>query len=236
LEARRVLKWYNRFYNRYPFVIAIQAKERFPPKPWAEIGPAARDLSGFGFKIIVDASPHALPEKETEREEYVDIDFMSKDLLFQISDFHPFFHKLESSFLTDEVWHIIGGDPNQFQRLVNACIGKDAIDEFVVDFLFSRLQDTSRALDLEILRFPSLREVLKGFRYKDSIGTAEFPVQFSDVKCLRVIHNYMVPSNPTIAFLLRIGLDGFPLNAEIKSLSLKEKREKLKAMVTKSLQ
>jgi hypothetical protein len=49
-RARNVLKWYNRLYGKYPFVITFQAKERFPPEPWAEIGPAARDLGGFGFR------------------------------------------------------------------------------------------------------------------------------------------------------------------------------------------
>jgi hypothetical protein len=42
-HAQDVFKWYNRFYSKYPFVIALQAKERFPPSPYSEIGPAARD-------------------------------------------------------------------------------------------------------------------------------------------------------------------------------------------------
>jgi hypothetical protein len=58
-SAKTVLKWYNRLLGRFPFVIVIQAKERFPPMNCAEAGPAARDLGGIGFKVIVDASQHA---------------------------------------------------------------------------------------------------------------------------------------------------------------------------------
>jgi hypothetical protein len=65
-HAKEVLKWYNRFYSKHPFVISLQAKERFPPSPCAEIVPAARDLAGFGLKVLVDASQHALAEKKTE--------------------------------------------------------------------------------------------------------------------------------------------------------------------------
>jgi hypothetical protein len=228
-HAKGVLKWYNRFFGRYPFVIAIQAKERFPSDPSAHIGPAARDLGGFGFKVLVDASQHALADKETEREEYVDIDFMSKDLLFMIPEFQSFYNKLEACQLKEHVWQVLGGNPNRVQRLVNACNGKEDIDDIVVDFLFSCLQDAKKALDAELLRFPSLKELLKSFGSNRSIGTEEMPVPFSEVKCLRVIHNYLVPSNPTLNFLLHIGMDGLNLNSE--RLSLQEKKEKLKLLV-----
>jgi hypothetical protein len=135
-HAKGVLKWYNCFYGRYPFVIAIQAKDRFPPDPWAHIGPAARDLGGLGFKVLVDASQDALADKETEREEYVDIEFMSKDLLFKIPE---------------------------FQNMSGRYCGKSKSSSEIGECL-------------ELLQFPSLKELLKSFVYNRSIGTEEMPI------------------------------------------------------------
>jgi hypothetical protein len=93
-RVRNVLKWHNRFYSGYPFVIILQAKERFPPTPYAEIGPAARDLGALGFKVLVDASQHALADKKTARERYVEVGFMDRDSLFKIEEFKDFYKKL----------------------------------------------------------------------------------------------------------------------------------------------
>jgi hypothetical protein len=132
------LKWYNRFYSNYPFVIALQAKERFPPTPYAGIGPAARDLGSFGFQVLVDASQHALADKKTKRERYVEIDFMIRDyVLFNIPEFQHFYEKLEECDLKEELWQIIGGSPNELKNLVDECNGKENMKDVVVECLWT---------------------------------------------------------------------------------------------------
>lgn len=51
------------------------------------MGPVARDLGKLGFEVLVNTFQHDLADKETEMEQYVDIDFTPKDLLFKIPEF-----------------------------------------------------------------------------------------------------------------------------------------------------
>jgi hypothetical protein len=159
-----------------------------------------------------------LAEKETERQEYVDVEFMEKDILFKIPEFQSFFKQLETSGMTKEVLEIVGGNPNRIKRLVNACNGKADIEEIVVDFLFSSLQDAQKALAAEIKICKDMKDVFESFRkipQTSLIPVITFPgVFFSEVKCLRVVHNYLVPSNPTISFALHTGLEKLNLNFE----------------------
>jgi hypothetical protein len=60
----------------------------------------------------------------------------------------------------------------------------------------------------------------------------EAEVKPSDVKLLRTVHDLFVPSNPTIAFILRSGLKSKDLM--IEGLSLQKKEEKLKMLVLNS--
>lgn len=230
-----VLKWHNRIFPSYPMIVALQLDERFPPPPPASTGPAARDLRRMGFKVIVDTSQHAYDGKKTLREVYVEVDYMSKDMLFGVPEFESFFKKLDSCLLKEQVWEVLGGHPQLIQQLVDLCEGKDAIDEIVVDFLFVQLQNTLHEVNQEIKRLPDLKSALGKFAERPlvaSINDNESPYDTSNVKCLRAIREELYPSDPTIAFLLRIGLDD--LDVKNKNMNLKEKKEKLNALVARA--
>jgi hypothetical protein len=206
-RAKDVLKWYNRFYSKYPCVIALQAKERFPPSPYAEIGPAARDLGGLGFQVLVDASQHALADKKTERERYVEIGFMDQDSLFRIPEFQNLYEKLETCNLKEELWGIIGGSPMKVKNLVDECNGKEDIKEIVVDFLVNSVIEAHNSLREELKARPQLSAVFSKLQTQDFILNEELSLSATEVKSLRLVQDVFVPSNPTIGFSLRLGLE-----------------------------
>jgi hypothetical protein len=230
-RVRNVLKWHNRFYSGYPFVIILQAKERFPPSPYAEIGPAARDLGALGFKVLVDASQHALADKKTERERYVEVGFMDRDSLFKIEEFKDFYKKLETCDLKEELWEIIGGSPMKVRNLVDECNDKDDVKEIIVQFLLTSLEDSLKSLNDDILRTPELSGVFSQFQRHDSIFFRTIKVQSSEIKSLRMMGRFFVPSNPTVGFILRVGLADIDKMLNEVGSSTQEKFDFLKKMM-----
>jgi hypothetical protein len=234
-SAKDVLKWYNRLYSKYPFVIALQAKERSPPSPCADIGPAARDLGAFGFQVLVDASQHALGDKETERERYVEIDFMSRDSLFSIPEFQQFYKNLKECELKEELWEILGGNPNKLKNLVDECVGKKDIKEIVVEFLLRSLEDAVKSVNEELIRTPELADEFLKYQTQDSIYFRNIKLSISEIKSLRIVGSDFVPMNPTVGFVLRIGLEGMDnILKDTKGASVEEKVCVLKRLVSQA--
>lgn len=229
-QARNILKWYNRFYRNYPAVVAFQAKERFPPQPAAHIGPCARDLGAIGFRVIVDASPHAMTARQTEREHYVDIEHMTKEQLFKIPEFGDLLTKLDENGLKEEVWQVLGGNPNRIENLIDAVESGTDFKLDVVEFLFAALKSAKGSIATEMQLHSGLGAFLKQFETHDSVDFFDSGFSIADdLKVLRPIQDFFVPNTPTIAFLLRLGVDIIDLHHE--SLSAKDKVGKLKAMV-----
>jgi hypothetical protein len=189
----------------------------------------------FGFQVLIDASQHALADKKTERERYVEIDFMNRDSLFKIPEFQQFYKKLEKCDLKEELWEIIGGSPMKVKNLVDECNGKEDIEEIVVEFLLGSLDTARQDLKKEVHRIPELTDLFSKLQTANSIDFSDFQNPDLDVKSVRVVEGEFVPSNPTIGFILRIGLEGVESTLkEAKKASVQQKVSLLKGMVSEA--
>ena len=133
--CHRVLKWFNRFRQplriithhsldptKLPVVVVLSAQTR-PPQdtPCADIASAARSLSEFGFRVIVDSSTGAFAQgvKQTEHQVVIYVDFLHRSDIR--SAFPELFEKVKVVDGAQEVIiEVVGGAPATLQRIEQA--------------------------------------------------------------------------------------------------------------------
>jgi len=95
----------------------------------------------------------------------------------------------------------------------------------LVEFLFRTLNVAHGAILAEMTVITGLKELLLKFQTNSVVGFGETEMNPYKLKVLRSVEDYFVPNTPTIAFLLRLGLDNVDLR--YKSLSTDDKIAKL---------
>ena len=75
-----------------------------------------------------------------------------------------------------------------------------------MEFLLKSLEDSLKSLNDDTLRTPELSGVFSAFRTHGCIFFRMIKVQSSDVKSLHIMRKSFFPSNPTVGFILRVGI------------------------------
>ena len=100
----------------------------------------------------------------------------------------------------------------------------------MVEFLFKALRSARGNIISEMRLHDGLEDLLKEFQTRDFVDFMDTTFStVEDLKILRSIRDQFYPSNPTIAFLLRLGLDSIDLHHQ--NISAEDKVSKLKRIV-----
>ena len=90
----------------------------FLDEGYAKIPSAARDLSEYGFRVIVDSSDGAFPfMDETSRGQFYEMEPMSDDLITSAESFQPLVEFLVEQDMLEVVLATCGGYPLLFSDL-----------------------------------------------------------------------------------------------------------------------
>jgi hypothetical protein len=137
--------------------------------------------------------------------------------------------------LKNEVWEIIGGNPNRIQQLVRRCAGIEEIGKIVVEFLLSSLELTRQTLKEEVYLNPELVDAISMLRTSNSIDFGDLKNPNIGVKSLRILRGDFIPSNPTFGFIFRHGLEEVEsMLKEAKKVSAQEKFHILKRFASRN--
>lgn len=113
-KARRVLFFYNLFFERPPIVV-IRVPERQAGKEYADVTAAVR-TDDFELRVVVDGSLNALPEEllATYREKELTVEPMSREMIESFPEFQYLVERLRKFKLDNAVWQVFGGCPAMY--------------------------------------------------------------------------------------------------------------------------
>jgi hypothetical protein len=125
-------------------ILVLNAKEREINKPFAEISDAARALAyNHKLRMIMDGSDNTLSDSlfATIRGEIINVDEMEKEILEDIPELKLLIKKLWTEKLDENVYHIVGGVPADYNLLISYTRGLNGEDFQNAVYLFlGRLQ------------------------------------------------------------------------------------------------
>ncbi len=239
-SAQRVLWWHHLLF-RVPATIVLQASERKPTQPHADIDSAARALSrDFGMRVVVDASNNLLPGSAlaaTLREMVLDVEPMPRATLEALPELAPLLAALRTAHLADTVWSVSGGVPalylllrSKWEKWKERGECSD-LEPIVADFVLGNLKKAVHNIGDAVAVDKSLQTLFDGFRgvacVPYSVLKALQIVRPSPDKVLRAVfavsaggvpEDVLVPADAATALILRCGLTEVPTMAALAAL------------------
>ena len=219
-SVRRVLWWYGWFLPR-PIVV-LRAGERMDSQSYANIPGAARELAGYGLRVLIDGSTNSLPSVvlKTLRQAVLELEPMPQNTLRSIPEYAGLLKVLRDESLEDVAWLVLGGVPAHFDvlRLLMACNEPAAYRRVIVNYI---LDEVGRAISRRgrmLAAHPSMKVVLDIFKTQNevpkSLLTEKGITSPSPNKVLHVVlrsHDVtLVPADATMALVLRFCLSTTP--------------------------
>ncbi|KAI3656723.1 hypothetical protein MP638_003040 [Amoeboaphelidium occidentale] len=232
-NAARVLWWYRRLPIPPPIAV-LNATERSPGQPYADLIGAVRTLKEkFRLRVVIDGSPISLPPGllSTERQSVLRIQPRDRETIQQLEQCKLAFEWMKSTNLENAVWAVLGGVPAKYDRLVNI-IKESKLDPskdlriVIADFL---VEEVAMAIDLieeAIGSYPDMQKILALLDSelkmpRNAVLQNKLQCPMSD-KVLRKLfrdgENYLVPANEAIALVLRHKLTKAPSLDELLDL------------------
>lgn len=244
-SARRVLWWHGLLF-RAPVTVVLQAAERKPAQPFADLDSAARALTQeFGVRVVIDASSNSLPDgaTATKREKLLEVEPMSRELVERLPELAPLHAALGAAGLADVVWACVGGNPADYKGLWGAWKdrGCDDIELVVATFVQGLLDTAMKAQGDAVVSNKRLARLFALFRQRVHSSGEDVPYSTlaklklarpSPDKVLRVVRRrasagspgggqrLLVPADAATSMVLRHGLTVTPSMNEIKALLL----------------
>ena len=230
LAAQRTIACY-RFMFRCSPIVVLNAAERGPGLPPANIAGAVRDLlDKYKLRVIVDSSPNTLDigVLRTGRESVLQLERMSKEQIFSIEEFADIFNTPETAKWKEAAWKVIGGNPLKYVKLSEKIRDNSNVDrgEVIADFLSETILE---AVDIVIAAknnkndMDEILEKLKQANFELKPEDIQHLTRSDPDKVLRTVSNkdrilVLVPSSHAIDLVLRHDLKGKPSIAELLSL------------------
>jgi DNA polymerase III delta prime subunit len=185
--ARNVLDAYQKFGDA-PWVVLdlVNKDSSFVP---VEALAAARHLSRFGLKVIIDASEGNLMSEPlvASRGKTFYLDYMPWDEIHKIPEYKHLLKTVEELNLTSALQQVIGGCPMHLDSLlefmtqqenpIGAVLGptkRAQTREDILQFLISLVAEAVRQRDMLAAAQPEAEEILKLFQTQSSVNSSAF--------------------------------------------------------------
>ena len=230
-SVTRVLWWYGRFLPR-PIVV-LHAVERREGQDFADIPGAARELTGYGLRILIDGSTNSLPSETltTLRQRVLDLEPMTRDILHSIPEYASLLSTLRKESLENVAWMVLGGVPSHFNELVaelKDCNEPSNHRRVLVKYLRNEIIKAISRRDRMLAAHPAMSTILDLFKapkeaLPESLLRKMGVVSPSPNKVLRVVLRddcaMLVPADAAMALVLRHGFEATPSIEELMKLS-----------------
>jgi hypothetical protein len=212
-SVRRVLWWYGWFLLR-PLVV-LRAGERRDGQDYAGFPGAARELAGYGLRVLIDGSTNSLPSEllTTLRQAVLELEPMPRNILLSIPEYAGLLKVLREEGLEDVTWQVLGGVPAHFDelRLLMACNEPTAYRRVIVKYLRDEISKAIDRRDTMLAVYPAMKAFLGLFKTQSevpkSLLTEKGIVNPSPNKVLRVVLRgdcvKLVPADAAMALVLR---------------------------------
>jgi hypothetical protein len=219
-SVRRVLWWYGWFLLR-PLVV-LRAGERMDGELYAGIPGAARELAGYGLRVLIDGSTNSLPSEvlTTLRQAVLELEPMSRNTLLSIPEYAGLLKVLRDESLEDVAWLVLGGVPAHFDELhlLMACNEPAAYRRVIVKYLRDEISKAISRRDRMLAAHPAMKAVLDIFKTQnevpESLLTEKGITSPSPNKVLRIVLRgdcmMLVPADAATALVLRFCLSTTP--------------------------
>lgn len=119
-SAKRVIFWYRFFTLGRSPIIVINATERKVGQEYAGLTGAVRTLvDKYKLRVIIESSLNSLDESllRTKRELVVDIQAMTKNMVWEMKELNDLFKYVKESGLDDIMFEVLGGIPAGYYGL-----------------------------------------------------------------------------------------------------------------------
>ena len=228
-SVTRVLWWYGRFLPR-PIVV-LRAVERREGQDFADIPGAARELTGYGLRILIDGSTKSLPSETltTLRQRVLDLEPMTRDILRSIPQYADLFSTLREKGIEDVAWLVFGGVPADFDELclLMACNEPSNHRRVLVKYLRNEISKAIDRRDTVLTAHPAMSTILDLFKTQNEVPKSLLRkmgvVSPSPNKVLRVVLRddcaMLVPADAAMALVLRHDYKTTPPIEELMKLS-----------------
>ena len=219
-SVRRVLWWYRWFLPR-PLVV-LRAGERMDGEVYAGIPGAARELAGYGLRVLIDGSTNSLPSEvlTTLRQAVLELEPMPQRTLRSIPEYAGLLKVLRDESLEDVAWLVLGGVPAHFDelRLLVACSEPTAHRRVIVNYMLDEVGKAIDRRDTMLATHPAMESILALFKTQNEVPKSLLTVKGiggpSPNKVLRVVlrsHTAkLVPADAAMALVLRFCLSTTP--------------------------
>mmetsp|Transcript_8752 Transcript_8752/g.26369 ORF Transcript_8752/g.26369 Transcript_8752/m.26369 type:complete len:391 (+) Transcript_8752:592-1764(+) len=226
LNAGRVRFFYDLLPLKSP-IIVLNVRERRSDVGYAGVTGATRELSELGYRVVVDGSTNALPDRllRTNREKVLTMGPMTMDVMETVPEFRLVFDVLRELNRIELVWAVCGGNPALMVTLHQELRGardtpegrltpesKRELADIVDAFCLERTrQAVGRVTELEA-KHPELKELLEMFKTEDivfdDVVREKAIVRPDDDKVLRAADTTgaLIPADAATAVVLRHGL------------------------------
>jgi len=143
-------------------------------------------------------------------------------------EINTFYKSVEIVDLQEELWALLGGDLYSLRKLINTCPKDLDFWRSLVITLFQTLSITANDLGKSGFR-TLLKQTFAKFETGNSVGWSEIGVNVTNAEALRIANKGVIPNNPTVAFIFRIGLH----NLDLQTIAtVKERELKLKSLLS----
>ena len=219
-SVRRVLWWYGWFLPR-PIVV-LRAGERMDSQMYADIPGAARELAGYGLRVLIDGSTNSLPSEvlATKRQCVLELEPMQRNILLSIPEYKSLLHLMREEGLEDVAWQVLGGVPADYDEIVTQLKSNEpaAYRRIIIKYLRDEISKAISCRGRMLAAHPVIKEVLNIFKTKSEIPE-ELLAEMGIVnplpnKVLRVVLRddffMLVPADAAMALVLRFSLSKTP--------------------------
>ena len=199
----RVAKWHS-FLFRTPITICLQTNDVLPGNEYAEIIPAASQLTSMGFQVVIDASENSYDPtaKKTIREHIISIEPMSRETLENIPELQNIINILKQANLFEIVWLCFGGVPAHYTTGIEDMwivankenIKKPNISTLVMKYIVQEINKAIVIYQEYVESFPEQIPLLNEFQYTSTVPFSilklkDYPMYKRPNKVLRIISN-----------------------------------------------
>ena len=219
-SVRRILWWYGLFLPR-PLVV-LRAGDRMDGEIYADFPGAARELAGYGLRVLIDGSTNSLPSEvlTTLRQDVLELEPMPLNILRSIPEYESLIHVLHEEGLEDVTWQVLGGVPAHFDEIVTQLKRNEpaAYRRVIVNYILDEVGKAVSRRDRMLASHPEMNSILNLFKTQndvpESVLTVKGIVSPSPNKVLRYVMRShvakLVPADAAMALVLRFCLSATP--------------------------
>jgi hypothetical protein len=204
-------------------IVVLRAGERRDGQYYADIPGAARELTGYGLRVLIDGSTHSLPSEvlTTLRQDVLELEPMPRNILLSIHAYESLFCVLREEGLEDVAWQVLGGVPAHFDEIVTQLKRNElaAYRRVIVKYLRDEISKAISRRDRMLATHPAMKTILDLLmtltEVPESLLTKMGIVNPSPNKVLRVVLRddcgvMLVPADAAMALVLRLCLTSPP--------------------------